>query len=328
MSSRTRLLLFSVLAAGCLAAAAIAILVAVDDTSRPEPATASASRALPAARASGDPVVVYRDAAHGGQVAIAPLGRTVGPPVRTGMTCDRVHFAARSGICVRRGRGLAGRPKAVIFDENLRVRHAVALDGIPSRARVSPDGRLGSVTQFVTGHAYATPGAFSTETTIIDLVAGTKVADLESFTVLKGGRQVTAVDANYWGVTFAADGNTFYATLATGGTTSLIRGSVRSRTARAIHDNVECPSLSPDGRRIAYKRRTRSDARPWRLTVLDLATMRETPTAEMRSVDDQAEWSGSELLYGVDGAVWAVPSGGGGAPRRMIPGGDSPAAVT
>ena len=53
---------------------------------------------------------------------------------------------------------------------------------------MSPDGRYGAVTLFVTGHAYATPGAFSTQTTLIDLAhAGSKIADLEQFTVLRGG---------------------------------------------------------------------------------------------------------------------------------------------
>ena len=165
------------------------------------------------------------------------------------------------------------------------------------------------MTLFVTGHAYD-PGSFSTQTTIIDLATGSKIADLEHFTVLRGNRQVTAVDVNFWGVTFARDSDRFYATLATGGKTYLIRGSVRERLARVIHENVECPSLSPDGTRIAYKKRTGSRTAPWRLTVLDLATMRETPLSEERSVDDQAEWlDDGRVLYAVDGV-------GVGGPRR------------
>ena len=53
--------------------------------------------------------------------------------------------------------------------------------------------------------------------------------------------------------------------MATGGKTYLIEGSVAERTARVLHENVECPSLSPDGTRIAYKSRTDSDDVPWRL---------------------------------------------------------------
>ena len=115
---------------------------------------------------------------------------------------------------------------------------------------------------------------------MIDMATGAKIADLEQFTVFRGSKQVTAVDVNFWGVTFARDSDRFYATLATGGKTYLIEGSVSERRAHVIHENVECPSLSPDGTRIAYKKRTGSASAPWRLTVLDLATMRETPIAD------------------------------------------------
>jgi Tol biopolymer transport system component len=203
------------------------------------------------------------------------------------------------------------------------------LEGIPSRARISPDGRYGSVTMFVTGHSYAVAGAFSTATTIIDLSSGRALANLEEFTVTRDGRQVTAIDVNYWGVTFSpADSDTFYATLATGGRTYLLEGSISGQTARTIHDNVECPSLSPDGTRIAYKSRTDSESTPWRLTVLDLATMRETPLAETRSIDDQAEWLDNDrVLYGLDNQVWSVPADGSGRPERFAASADSPAAV-
>src|SRR4051812_17351825 len=181
---------------------------------------------------------------------------------------------------------------------------------------------------FVAGHAYATPGSFSTQTTLIDLERGAKIADMEDFTVTDGGRQVTAVDVNYWGVTFARDSDRFYATLATGGKTYLIEGSVSQRRAHVIHENVECPSLSPDGTRIAYKKRTGSGSNPWHLTVLDLRTMRETPLAEARSVDDQAEWlDDGHVLYAVDGAVWSVPADGSGRPSRYIAGAGSPSVV-
>jgi Tol biopolymer transport system component len=199
---------------------------------------------------------------------------------------------------------------------------------VPSRARVSPDGRYGAVTLFVSGHSYATAGSFSTQTTIIDLARGRKIADLEDFVVTRGGRRVTAIDRNVWGITFARDSDRFYATLATGGKTYLVEGSISARSAHVIHENVECPSLSPDGARVAYKKRGPSSKEPWRVTVLDLATMRETPLAEARSVDDQVEWLDNDrVLYGVDGGVWTARADGGGQSTLFIAGADSPAVV-
>ncbi len=319
-------MLFGLLVAACLIAAVAAIASGIRGTDKPQAVSAAAREALPAARAAHRPTVVFRSRDHRGQVDISTIGTSVGAPTRTPLSCDRVYFAGGRGICLARAGGFAAGYQAKVFDAGLHVRHEIPVDGIPSRARVSPDGRYGAVTLFVTGHAYADAGSFSTQTTLIDLARGTKIADLEQFTLLKGSRQVTAVDVNVWGITFARNSDVFYATLATGGKTYLMRGSVSGRTARVIHENVECPSLSPDGRHIAYKRRTGSKSRPWRLTVLDLATMHETALAESRSVDDQAEWLDDDhVLYGVGGSVWVVPADGTGAPRRFIAGGDSPA---
>jgi hypothetical protein len=234
-----------------------------------------------------------------------------------------VAFGARKGLCL----DLLGTGMAVeVLDARMRVVKSFDLPGIPSRARISPDGHWGGVTAFIVGHAYAAPGQFSTATTLIDLRAGKPVADLEKdFTVTDGGKVVDARDRNYWGLTFAGDGDTFYATLATGGRTWLIKGSIRERRAHTIHENVECPSLSPDGTHIAYKKAVAHDPTRWRFTVLDLATGRETPLAETRSVDDQLFWlDNHRLLYGYAGAIWSVAADGSGAPRRWLANGDSP----
>ncbi len=85
----------------------------------------------------------------------------------------------------------------------------------------------GATTTFVSGHSYAEPGKFSTQTTLIDMRRGKRIADLESFRVTNGGRRVDAPDVNFWGVTFARNADRFYATLAYGGHTHLIEGSVK-----------------------------------------------------------------------------------------------------
>jgi hypothetical protein len=331
---RRRLAAFVVVVVACAVAATIAIVVGAGSGSTANKASAGARDVLPAARARHQLMVVYRTvdpqrSAASGQVALSPVGSPKGRRTLTPLSCDRVYFsAADDGLCLARGHGFAAGYEADVFGPDLRIRHRVSLDGIPSRARVSPNGRYGAVTTFVSGDSYAAAGSFSTRTTIIDLARGAKVADLEDFTVLHGGRQVTAIDVNFWGITFARDGDRFYATLATGGKTYLIQGSIAARTAHVIHENVECPSLSPDGTRVAFKKRGPSKSRPWRLTVLDLSTMRETPLAETRSVDDQAEWLDDDhVLYGVDGAVWVVRADGTGRPTRYLARAASPAVV-
>ncbi len=326
-------LVFGLLVVACTVIAAVAIVAGVRESDADKGGSDAARRLLPEARASDRPLVVFRDQDADqkarGQVALASTaGARAGRRTLAELSCDRVYFAAGEGVCLARGSGFASGYRAKVFDDQLRVRHELPVDGIPSRARVSPDGRYGSVTLFVTGHAYAEAGAFSTQTTLIDLERGEKLGDLEGFTVTRDGKQVTAADRNFWGVTFADDSDRFYATMATGGKTYLIQGSVGERTAHTIHENVECPSLSPDGTRIAYKKRTGSGDDLWHLTVLDLDTMREMPLAETRSVDDQVEWLDDErVLYGVDGDVWIVPADGSGKPRRFVSDASSPAVV-
>ena len=137
-------------------------------------------------------------------------------------------------------------------------------------------------------------------------------------------------------MTFAEDDETFYATAASGSTTWLVRGSLAARTTTALRTDAECPSLSPDGTKVAYKKRLDAGAGVWRLAVLDLVTHKETLLAETRSVDDQVEWlDDGRVLYALPRAgsgsgtsdVWVQPADGSGAPAVLIPGAASPAVV-
>ena len=265
---------------------------------------------------------VRRDDAYA-RISIAPASS---PERRTiaGRVCERVYFAAGRGLCLLHATALSPRFVAMILDRSLKVRARIGLPGILSRARISRDGRYGAATSFVTGHSYRDKG-FSTHTVLLDMAAGTLLADLETFTVTRDGRRIDAPDFNFWGVTFAPGGDRFYATLATRGKTYLVRGSVRARRMQVLHEGVECPSLSPDATRLAFKKRAGDR---WRLSVLELATMRETPLAETRSVDDQAEWlDDRHVLYGLGGSVWRVRADGRGQPQRFIEDALSPAVV-
>ena len=281
----------------------------------------------------GQSFVLFRslDRADGstyGRLALAPLdGDAAGKRLLAGQKCERVDLGAGRGLCL--GTADPAGFTAKILDGTLKETGSVRLAGVPSRTRISPDGRYGAVTSFVTGHSYADVGQFSTASTIIDLARGRKIADLEKdFAITVDGKRKTARDRNFWGVTFSRDGDTFYATMATGGKTYLIKASLRRRTGASIHENVECPSLSPDETRIGYKKAVGHDPPIWRFHVLDLATGRETALAETQPLDDQLEWLDDEnVLYRSGESTWTVPADGSGAPRRWLAAGDSPAIV-
>jgi hypothetical protein len=319
--------------AAVLAAAVYVGSAAVGGGSASDAASASAASSLALAR---QPRVVFRDLdrkdrAEFGRVALASLARPGARRVVTGMECDRVYFAAGRGLCLARIGGFGTFYSAIVFGPQLEMLRTIGLSGVPSRARISPDGRYGAVTTFVAGHSYGTPGKFSTATVLIDMATGHVLANLEQFTITRGGTRIDKPDFNFWGVTFAHDGNRFYATLATGRKTYLVQGDVRKRAARVLHENVECPSLSPDERRIAFKKRVtvvKGSPRIWQLYVLDLATMKERRLAERRAIDDQAEWLDDDhILYGADEDVWVVRADGGGRPHRFLAQAASPAVV-
>ncbi|MFJ9413740.1 TolB family protein [Streptomyces sp. NPDC101227] len=261
---------------------------------------------------------------HRDEIATVPADRPDGPRTVSGVKCLRFHAAAGTGICLQAvHHALDDTYRAVVLDSHLRERHHFPAAGIPTRARVAPSGHLVAWTVFVSGDSYAGT-KFSTRTAIVDTRTWSIDDNLESFAVTKDGRPYRASDINIWGVTFADD-NRFYATLATGGQTYLVRGDVAARTLTTLHRNVECPSLSPDGTRIAYKKRVpgASPDAPWRLYVLDLRDMTETATAERRNIDDQALWAdGSTLVYALSGDygsdLWTVPADGRGTARRLM----------
>jgi hypothetical protein len=259
-----------------------------------------------------------------GRVFVVADGH-VEQPANSDLSCERVYFAHGRGICM----GIASSGvdyTATIFNSKLQPLYEMALTGLPSRARVSSDGRYGAMTVFVTGDSYlSSPTAFSTRTTIVDMASGKQVGQLEQFKVTKEGKPFDAVDFNFWGVTFDPhDSNRFYATLGTGGVHYLVEGNIRERSMRTLREGVECPSLSPDGKQIAFKSRIGKEAH-WRLRVLDVATLADHAVAEHRSIDDQVEWLDDDTLaYSDERNVYTVPADGGGEPKLLVKDATSP----
>jgi hypothetical protein len=278
---------------------------------------------------------------HFGKLSAAPLGRPLAERTASTLTCARISFAAGRGICLQANRTpIFSTFVTVLFDKTLTVTRTLPLQvGNPSRTRVSPDGRVGAITVFRSGQYIAT--SFSTRTTIIDMETGDELGDLEDFTTWRNGAKFKAADFNFWGVTFARDGNVFYATLrtaqgATGPKTYLVRGDLALRKLVVLRENVECPALSPDNRLIAFKKRVGPDSDPWRIHILDVATLADRPlSVERRSIDDQIEWlDDAHVLYeaqrptaaqGWD--VWMAPIDNSAAPRVFIPNAASPIIV-
>jgi hypothetical protein len=242
------------------------------------------------------------------------------------LACERVYFAGGRGLCLSTAEsGISY--EATIFDSSLHAQEQFPLAGLPSRAQVSDDGKYGAMTVFVNGHAYLGAGGFSTTTTIVDMRSGEQLGNLEDFEVTKDGKPLDSPDFNFWGVTFAHDPNRFYATLRTGGHYYLVEGDLSRRSVRVLRDRVECPSLSPDGTRIAYKSRI-GDENRWQLKVLDLDTLSAHPVAERRPIDDQVEWLDDTTLAYSDGLdVFTVAADGTGEPRLVLRDAASPVAL-
>lgn len=334
---RTRLLIFAAVLVIATGGAVYYVLQTRRDNSE------AANRA-PAVPVGGDlsaisaaPHLMFRSTALGegyGRVAVVPLTATDGPRAFTPASCERVHATREGAVCLLALRGLATTYQVKMFGPNWVERSDRPLAGLPSRARLSRDGRLASTTTFVFGDSYTTPGQFSTRTVVSRTDGGTAI-DIEGFDLVVDGKIVNAVDKNLWGVTFIDD-DAFYATAASGKKTWLVKGSLAAKRVTAVRQDVECPSLSPDATRIAFKKHGNLPSGQWRLSVLELATGKITELAETTSVDDQAEWlDDSTVAYGLsrtaDGVassdIWAVPADGTGAPRKIVVDAWSPAVI-
>jgi len=255
---------------------------------------------------------------------LAPDGaRTTGS-----LKCQRFYTSAGTTSCLRLA-GPGPTYELAVLDSSGTVVKTVGLPGVPSRTRVSDSGKVVSWTVFVTGDSYLAPGGFSTRTGYLNLSDGTVVESLEHFTAFVDGAQRAHENFNYWGMTFADDDRTFYATLGSGNQTWLVKGDVKTQELRTMRTNAECPSLSPDGKRVAYKKRG-GTLGAWQLFVLELDSGKETRLPGTDGLDDQAAWlDGTTLAYakvpqGQAPAIYASAADGTGEPRVLVESASSP----
>jgi len=268
------------------------------------------------------------------KVEVAGLRKPGSGAFVTNLSCLRVYSGGDIGICLTSStNGSKTEWWAELFDTQFRPLQRFPLSGEPSRVRVSPDGRLAAATVFENGHSYAEHG-FSTRTTLYDLTARASLGDLEQFETRRNNKTFKEVDFNFWGVTFARDG-TLYATLDTGGVSYLVRGDAHKKTLEVLRPNVECPSLSPDNSRIAFKKRVGARSLGWwQIAVLNLNTMSETVlNNETRSVDDQVEWLDDQhvvyhLTNGATAAdLWSLAVDNSSPPDLLLQSAYSPAVI-
>lgn len=338
--STARLLLLAAIVVTSAASAGYYVYLA-----RAETLPAATERAVVDSRArdlllrrSGLAHVAFRNLEPGpayGRLAVASLDRR-DQRVTTMLSCNRIHVTAKGGICLAVATNPAGY-RAYLLGASLDVTGALEIPGTPSRARMSPDSTRAAYTAFVGADSYLAAG-LSTRTRVIDVTTGRELADLESFDVRRDGTAMRSPDFNFWGVTFARDASRFYATLATAGRTHLVGGDLRARTLTVVADDIECPSLSPDGTRLAFKKKFGSGLTArWQPATFELSTRAVRLLPEPRNIDDQIEWlDDRHVLYAVTHSisasvrradVWTLATDGASAPTLFLADAESPAVV-
>lgn len=205
--------------------------------------------------------------------------------------------------------------------------------GLPSRARVTPDGSQLAFTGFVAGHSYLQIGEFSTETIVA--TPTTRGIRAEHLEVASDEPRFGAIDGNWWGVSFEPGATSALLTYGTGPSIEIMRADLNTTTVAPLGIEGGCPSVSPSGRYVVVKRPDARIDAPLALILHDLETGEEQLLNEPRFVDDQVEWLDDDtILYALPRDneliqpvfdIWALDIGADAVATMVVPYADSPA---
>jgi hypothetical protein len=270
------------------------------------------------------PFIIFRTLARDvhGRVAMLSLNPEATTRHVSPLSCARVHYARGAGLClvVEPGPHVSTNV-AYIFDRAFTRRHRLLLRGVPIRARVSPDGRVASITTY--GEQESPHGErVATESLVIDIASGNILAEMATFRVVHdAGPLVGPVDVS--SVAFESDSDRFFATLSTATERYLAAGSIDERRLTTLRRGVANEALSPDGRHLVVKRLI-AERGFWQLAVIDLRTWVERDLNQgSRSIDDQVEWLDNQHVMFHDvvddtTAIWMLPIDGITTPRVFV----------
>ena len=300
-------LLCFVCAVVAVAAVGSAARLASEEDRKAEQAAAVVRPTVARLLDDGQPFVVFRsldrnDGSTYGRMALAPLDvPTPGDRLLAGPECERVDLAPGAGCASARRIPSASARK--VLDRTLTKTGTVRLAGVPSRTRVSPDGRYGAVTSFVSGHSYADVGRFLTQRRSSTCRRAQGRRPREASRSPSTARP-KAVDRNFWGVTFSAatatvlrhDGDRRADLFDPGGPGAPGTGSARTSSA------PRCRRTE----RIAYKKAVGTARRSGASTCSTWPPGTRSPGGGA-PVDDQVEWLDDETSVPSGESTSAVP---------------------
>lgn len=274
------------------------------------------------------PFLIFRTLEpHDAHGRVAMLALRPGENTRyiSNLSCARVHYARGSGVClVQEQSNDRAEYAAYVFDRRFSRQARIVLRGIPTRARVSPDGRRASITTYAEEESPAGE-RLATESIIIDVRSGRVLADVRDFQIDHDRLPPLTGPIDVSSVAFEPDGDRFFATISTATERHLVAGSVDAHRLTSIRSGVANEALSPDGRHLIIKRLI-GERGFWQLAVIDLHTWAERDLNQgSRSVDDQVEWLDNDhvIYHDVSGettAIWMLPIDGTNGPEVLVSG--------